>query len=110
MVLFLNQQLIPLCYMNITNLQVPAGQGRKKRMNKLPNPMPFISNHKKAVNLLLSIAVLNSTSHERSLSKTDLKEHLNTPSPGSLEIFSRDYPTTSEFNPFQRCDMVFSIQ
>lgn len=36
--------------------------------------MPFISNHKKAVNLLLSIAVLNSTSHERSLSKTDLHQ------------------------------------
>lgn len=77
--------------MNITGLQVPAGQGRKKeRMNKILNPMPFISHHKKAVNILLSTA-----SCEKSLVNIDLKEHSNPPSPGSLEMLARGYPTTS---------------
>lgn len=57
--------------------------------------MPFISNHKKAVNILLSIAVLFSASREKSLVNIDLKEHSNPPSPGSLEMLARDYPTTS---------------
>jgi len=63
-----------------------------KSMNKLLNPMPFISNHKKAVNILLSIAVLFSASRERSLSNIDFEEHSNPPSPGSLEILARNYP------------------
>lgn len=78
-------------------------------MNKLLNPMPFISNHKKAVNILLSIAVIFSASREKSLSNIDLKEHSNPPSPGSLDMLARDYPTTSQSNHFQRCGMVLFI-